>query len=496
MPDVLKTRSTSVFVQSEPGMTPVFLGDCVDIDSIPNPAGVPGSIVCWNRNRDGFVTKGETIEPPGNLEYSIAELVEESASYLEGLNCPFTLFALQKATGPAGLFNNWVRGVIVQNNRISNDTFANLANRVDDAEIRHEYDLSGWVPRIDVRTITIGSVTVETTAFALNFVSVCKVLSCEESIEPCDQLIAGADSNGAAAEVHFSNNNGITMEIATNDPHAIGEDLLAGVCFPWFSGGVATNRWLVAREPTTAATDPYEIAYTDDEGDTAWNIVVVGVTDDEGATGPNSIFALDGSHIWLCTTAGNVFFSADGGITWTDQGALGASGGSALNCIHFVDEDTGYAVGVGDTVIWTDNGGTTWTAATATGLGSELLSVVCFSRWRAIIGSIIDVDGALVMTFDGGATYVQRAFTGNTVEAVNAISFQNNLVGAIVTQPTGAAAGSVHMTINGGATWFEMVVPANLGYNDIDMCGVNEFFGVGEIYVATTGDGTIIHGIG
>jgi hypothetical protein len=52
------------------------------------------------------------------------------------------------------------------------------------------------------------------------------------------------------------------------------------------------------------------------------------------------------------------------------------------------------------------------------------------------------------------------------------------------------------MTINGGATWFEMVVPANLGYNDIDMCGVNEFFGVGEIYVATTGDGTIIHGIG
>jgi photosystem II stability/assembly factor-like uncharacterized protein len=498
MPDVLKTRSTSVFVQSEPGMTPEFLGDCVNIDNIPNPAGVPGSIVCWNRNRDGFVTKGETIEPPGNLEYSISELVEESASYLEGLNCPFTLFALQKSTGPAGLFNNWVRGVIVQNNRISNDTFANLANRVDDAEMTHDYDLSGWVPRIDVRTITIGSVTVSTTQEALNFVSVCKVLSCEESIEPCDQFIAGADAptgNGAAAEVHFSNNNGVLMEIATNDPHAVDEDLLAGVCFPWFAGGVATNRWLVAREPTTGSTDPYEMAYTDDEGDTAWNIVDVGVTLDEGATGPNSIFALDGSHIWVCTTAGNVYFSADGGVTWTDQGALGASGANALNCIHFCDEDTGYAVGVADRVIWTDNGGVTWTQATNTALGVALDSVVCFSRWRAIIGASIIVAGSLVMTFDGGATYAQRAFTGNTIEAVNAISFYNNLVGAIVTGPA-AAAGSVHMTINGGATWFEMVVPANLGYNDIDMCGVNEFFGVGEVYVITSGDGTIIHGIG
>ena len=100
------------------------------------------------------------------------------------------------------------------------------------------------------------------------------------------------------------------------------------------------------------------------------------------------------------------------------------------------------------------------------------------------------------MTFDGGATYQQRAFTGNTVESVDAISFQNNLVGAIVTNPTGSVAGSIHMTINGGATWYEMVVPANLGYNDIDMCGVNEFYAVGEIYVATTGDGTIVHGIG
>ena len=54
MPDVLKTRSTSVFIQTSPGITPVFLGDCIDIDSIPNPSGVPGLINCWNRNRDGL----------------------------------------------------------------------------------------------------------------------------------------------------------------------------------------------------------------------------------------------------------------------------------------------------------------------------------------------------------------------------------------------------------------------------------------------------------
>ena len=488
MADILKARDTSVFIQTGPGITPVFLGDCVDLDNIPNPRGTPGAIYCWNRNRDGFVTVGETIEPPGNLDYTLSELVYQQASYLEAINCPFTLFALQKASGPAGLFNNWVRGAIVQNNRISNDTWQNVADHVDDAEMTHDYDLSGWVPRIDVRPVTVGALTSGSTD-DLFFVSVCKVLSCEESIEPCEQFIIGAAAGTAAAgEVLFSNDSGATIAAAVADPHAVAEDLTAGVCFAWFAGGVAANRWLVGR---ATAAGVAEVGYSNDGGAT-WTIVEVGATNTEYFTGPNSIFALDGSHIWACTDQGNVFFSADGGVTWVDQGALAASGGNALNCIHFVDEDTGYAVGDADTVIYTDNGGATWTAATATGLGVALKSVVCFSRYRAIIGAAVIAAGSLVMTFDGGVTYEQKAFTGNATEVVNAISFFNNIVGAIVTDTAGPI-GSLHMTIDGGASWYEIVVPTNAGLTDVDMCGNNELYISG---LASAGAGIAFHGIG
>ncbi len=490
MPDVLKARNTSVWIQTSPGIAATFLGDCIDLDSIPNPQGVPGLIVCWNRQRDGFVTRGETIEPPGNLEYTLTELVEESASYLEGINCPFTLFALQKGAGPAGIFNNWVRGIVVQNNRLSNDTFNNVAARESDEAMTHDYDLSGWIPRIDVRTVTVGALTVA----ELNniyFIDACKALSCAENLEVCDQFIAGASSTipGAGTANVIYANDGTTIATAAADPHEADEDLTAGVCFPWYSGGAASNRWLVARE--TAAGDPYELAISDDEG-TTWAIVEVGATATEYAPGPNSIFALDGSHIWISTDQGNVYFSSDGGATWDDQNALGASGANSLNCIHFADNEVGYAVGDADTVIYTDNGGATWTAATATGLGVALDSVVCFSRYRAIIGSAIIAAGSLVMTFDGGATYETKTFTGQAVEGVAAISFANNLVGAIVTNTAGIL-GSIHMTIDGGASWYELTVPTNLGYTDISMCNPNEFYASGLI---SAGVGVVVRGIG
>lgn len=487
--EALKTRDTSVFVQSTPGKAAVFLGDCVDLDSIPNPRGAITTLYCWNRNRDGFVSVGKTIDTPGNLEFSLTELVFESASYIEELNCPFTVFAMQRVSGPAGLFNNWVRGSIVDKCELSDDTFNNVANHETDEAITHDYDMTGDIPRIDVRPVGVGQVTTIETEDLLS-ISICKVLSCAETIEPCEQfVISCAAGTAASGNVLFSNDSGAAVAAAAADPFAVAEDVNAIACFPWFAGGVATNRWLAVR--ATDGANPMEIAYSDDGGAT-WTLVVVGATNGEFTAGPNSLFVLDGSHIWISTDQGNVFFSADGGVTWTDQNTLTPSGGNGLNCIHFADEDNGYAVGDADTVIYTADGGATWAAATATGLGVNLLSVVTFSRYRAIIGAAVIAAGSLVMTFDGGATYEQKAFTGNAAETVEAISFQNNLVGSIVTN-TAAPVGSLHMSIDGGATWFEITVPSNDGFSDVDMCSPNELYVSG---LASAGTGMILHGTG
>ena len=477
---ILKQRDTSLYIQTQPGMPTVYLGDCVDLDAIPNPRAGVELIQCWNRQRDGFVTKGERLTPPGNLEFTITELLESASSYLEDMKCPFTVFALQRTCGNAGVFNNWERGAIVHHVRITDDTLNNVAHHVDDNESTHEYSLSGWVPRVDVFPVSVGSITT-TEPEALNAISVCKNLFCgdvcAEQAEPCDALFAGADAaSGLTADVVYSNDNGENTALGAVDPFIADENIISVVCFSWAIGIGVGNRWLVVRDGDAA--NPLEVAYSDDDG-ASWTLVVVGATANEAASGPNALFAIDGSHIWLCTDDGNVFFSGDGGETWADQGALVPSGGNALNCINFADEEAGYAVGDADTVIYTSNGGDTWIAGTATGLGVNLTAVVCFSPYRAIVGSAIIVGGALVMTFDQTATWAHRTFVGHTVEAVAAISFYNELRGALVSNV--GAVGSLHMTIDGGATWYEVVMPTNTGLNDIDMCDMNEAFIVGEV---------------
>lgn len=481
---ILKQRDTSVYVQTQPGKPTVYLGDCVDLDSIPNPRAGVELIQCWNRQRDGFKTLGERLTPPGNLEFTLSELLDSAASALDAMKCPFTLFALQRTCGNAGVFNNWERGAIVHHNRITDDTLNNVAHHVDDNEQMHEYSLSGWVPRIDVFRPAVGSITT-TEPEALNAIAICKNLFCgdvcAEQAEPCDAMVMGADAGtGVTADVVYSNDNGENTALGAVDPFAADENIISVVCFSWAIGGGTGNRWLVVRDGDAAA--PLEVAYSDDGG-ASWTLVVVGATNNEAASGPNALFAIDGSHVWLCTDDGNVFFSADGGESWTDQNALTPSGGNALNCINFADEEAGYAVGDADTVIYTDNGGDTWVAGTATGLGVSLTAVVCFSAFRAIVGSAVIVAGSLVMTFDQTATWAHRTFVGHTVESVAAISFFNELRGSLVSNTAGPV-GSLHLTIDGGATWYEVTVPTNLGINDIDMCDMNEAFMVGEVLAA------------
>lgn len=43
------SRMASVYAQTQPGRKPQYLGDCVDLDNLPNPrfGGVDLSM-CWN----------------------------------------------------------------------------------------------------------------------------------------------------------------------------------------------------------------------------------------------------------------------------------------------------------------------------------------------------------------------------------------------------------------------------------------------------------------
>lgn len=478
MSRILTQKDAGVFIQFQPGKQSYYLGDCIDLDSIPNPRlGGVDPIYCWNARRDGYVEKGTKLSPPGRIEFAVSEMVEQAASWLEQVNCPFTFFALRSTCGERGVFNNWERGHVVASTRILEDTHNNVAHHVDDNEAMHEFSLSGAIPRMDVWPM-VSSRKTTAEANALNDVTGCGNLFCGDECgaqtSPCDTYYAVADAAvGATANVLKSTNKGVTWAATGADPFATNEDLHAVACFE-ISRGV--NRVLVVREADAAAA--LEVAYSDDGGAT-WSLVTVGNTNGEALGSANGLFVLDGQHIWLATLEGNVFFSSDGGESWTDQGAASASGGNQLNAINFVDANVGFAVGASDTIIKTTDGGAHWAAATATGSGDELLSLWVFSQYRVIIGSVINATGSLYMSFDGGATYEVKTFTGYTAEGVKDIFFFNSMRGVILTNTSGPV-GSIHETIDGGHEWREVTLPSNSGLNALVMCDMNKALAVGE----------------
>lgn len=485
---IFTSRNAGVFVQFVPGKKPYFLGDCVDLDSIPNPrTGGIELTQCWNRRRDGYITRAKKKSPPGPIEFTITRLQDTAASWLERVHCPFTIYAILTRCGEPGVFSNWEMAAIVQDTEIIDDPITGIAHHSDENDTMHEYSLSGITPRIDPRPLSVGRMSDYAGTRALNSLSPCGNLVCGDNcgaqVEPCDNIVvAGDGAGGAKPDVEYKGTAG-TWSAAANLPFANSENVASVVCFDMGSG---SNRWLAAR--ATVPGEALKVSYTDDNGATAWTPVTVGSTLGEGATGPKSLFVLDHEHIWVCTDSGQVYFSDDGGETWESQNATGASGANDLNAINFSDEQIGYAVGDSDTVIGTTNGGATWSAKTATGTGDNLTTVTTFSRYRVLVGTDNSTaGGSLWYTFDGTATWEERDFIGHATEGVVDFDFINDYVGLMITGLSTSAsdAASIHHTIDGGYSWKELPVDDNSGLNAIIMCDVNQGYAVGEVHSGT-----------
>jgi photosystem II stability/assembly factor-like uncharacterized protein len=477
---VLTQRDASVFIQFRLGDKEYYLGDCIDLDSIPNPRlGGVDYIFCWNSKRNGFNKKGKKLSPPGNIEVTLTQMLEETQSWLDQVKCPFTLYALKRACGDAGVFKNWIRGAILYEAELTGDELKAYANHVDDNESGHDYTTVAPPPRTDVWRL-VASRQSTSIIEALNTVAACMNLYCDDECGsytlPGTDLSAGENSGylGAAPNVIITDDSGANWAPAATQPFGAGEAIMSMVCFEIAKG---TNRLLAVRD--AAAGDPLEIAWSDDGGAT-WTNVDVGAVLAEGATGPKSLIAVDSQHIWVVTDTPNVYFSDDGGLSWIDQDAS-VAGANPLNAISYADLLTLVAVGDSDTIIYTIDGGDNWLAAGATGSGDDLLSVQCFNPYRWIVGT----DGtaaslsSLFITFDSGDTWAERFFTGFAAEEVTDISFSTPGVGLIITNTAGPV-GSIHHTIDGGFTWEEIAAPTNSGFNAVVMVNTVTGYVVGE----------------
>jgi photosystem II stability/assembly factor-like uncharacterized protein len=172
------------------------------------------------------------------------------------------------------------------------------------------------------------------------------------------------------------------------------------------------------------------------------------------------------------TNYGMILFTPDGGDTWKRQGEGSASLlGIDLSDVWAVDTNIVWAVGSGNRIVKTNDGGKTWVRIT----GPQTPSVTLLSSISLVGYNDVWISGGNGTVFnskDGGSTWTvfdTNFFHNGLMQGIHAINSQTvYVVGGI---PVGKEyRGFIARTANGGQTW-DSIIPEN-NYNRHEWIGV------------------------
>ncbi|MFA5166647.1 MAG: YCF48-related protein [Candidatus Paceibacterota bacterium] len=309
-----------------------------------------------------------------------------------------------------------------------------------------------------------------TTQVAVNDIWVCKdqrcAGQCDDKVGLCQYLIYGCDAPDPTftADLAHTADGGATWTNSVDYPFANGENIMSVGCFALDN---TVTRWLAVRGAEVAPANPLEIAYSDDGG-ASWTNVDVEAAGTRYATDSGALFVLNSKNIWLASSGGYIFFSSDGGITWTQQEDGTVTAGN-YNAIMFANENDGFAVADTGIVVRTVDGGLSWTAVTAITAVPNVLCVYVFNKDEALVGT---ATGEIWRTWDGGTTWTQ-VYT--SADSINDIDFANKYVGFAIADDT------VLRTRNGGEDWETVSgTTVTTELNAVVACDENTAYAVGE----------------
>ncbi|MCX6258937.1 MAG: GEVED domain-containing protein [Bacteroidia bacterium] len=158
-------------------------------------------------------------------------------------------------------------------------------------------------------------------------------------------------------------------------------------------------------------------------------------------TGPNNgsleSFAVNGSDIFTGTSTGNVFYSSDGGLTWTNV----SSGLSGNSIFALLISGTNVIAGTSSGIFVSNNSGASWTTASMSIPGLEVMALAKTSSYY------------FASTFGGGV--FRSSNNGTTWTQVNS-GLTNLYVNAIVLSGSYLIAGTtsgIYRSSNNGSNW-------------------------------------------
>ena len=474
--------------------------DCHDIADVAVPQGDVERSFCIDPATGRYILSSRRRGPPGAPTTTITAHVGLNRDWLEhAMSCPTTYYIHKVPCGHRGLFGNYERSWILRYAITTARTMSAMATMMAtgvpgeslqafDLDTAVVDDIFGLVDTRLTTTVTepLRDITGCTTPWCAGY--------CGARQEACDDLVAVTrGTGGATADVLVSHNHGVTWGASTVDPFLLDTALLTSVvCFKVGDG--TETRVLVAKGNNVAGGT---VAWSDDWGETAWNEVIIAANDFCAHGG--GLFALDHRHIWAVLNSGDIFFSEDGSLSWTEQ--MPGLNANVLNYVRFVDENVGLAVGASNTVLYTVDGGAHWNALTGPDGGAGLLCCDIFDEHRAWVGDdagrlwYTDVLRVGIVAGDWSERILPFPEGATGIEEVNDIMFvrdsgvsTNDHVGFLVVRWKSNGAifhGALYRTFNGGNDW-ELWQTASMsagtfGLQAVWACEPNEAFAVGDI---------------
>lgn len=171
--------------------------------------------------------------------------------------------------------------------------------------------------------------------------------------------------------------------------------------------------------------------------------------------------AFSSERLLVKDAAGRAYLSNDGGTSWSDRSADGASS-PTLNSVWFFDSREGLAFGDDGSALRTSDGGQTWTATA---------SNAPYAGWRraqftadAGTGWIISDTGTIYRSTDKGASWLAPVpQTSPSLYGVSDFHFVDGQNGWAVSPYASDA--SIFRSVNGGSSW--QPVAGTSGYGGI-----------------------------
>jgi len=196
---------------------------------------------------------------------------------------------------------------------------------------------------------------------------------------------------------------------------------------------------------------------------------------------------VDANTWYMAGDKGNILKTTDGGQTLVKKNVPGTS--ELYYAVYFKNENEGWVTGKTTGKIYhTVNGGDSWTTFTIPGFSSTK-AYYDFFFINENTGYLLGVGGKVAKTTDGGVTW---ATTGDNIGTT--LNLYCNYWKDELTGYAGSGSGQLFLTTNGGVNWSPIVIGASANIRDIWFRDANNGVLVkenGEIWYTLTGGNTV-----